>query len=175
MYLRTPPGLILEIFLVKKSSWWSGTPTLITPFLRTSEKGHVSKNDQLNLKCYKLRKLDIAFGFFELTMFFFNIMWKELQRNRAIIANNTPISMIPVYVETVKKINISFVYINFSKLMLKILRKLAWLGGLYIIMTIISKKMFLITFGEKKFPCVTNITSNVISNTFTVSVSIKSK
>ena len=175
MYLWTPPGLILEIFLVKKSSWWSGTPTLITSFLRTPEKGHLSKYDQLKLKCYKLHKLNIVFGFFELTIFFFNIMWKKLQRNRAIITRNAPNSMIPVYVETVKKINISFVYINFSKLMLKILRKLAWLGGLYIIMTIISKKMFLITFGEKKFPCVTNITSNVISNTFTVSVSIKSK
>ena len=59
--------------------------------------------------------------------------------------------MIPVYVEIVKKINISFVYISFSKLMLKISRKLAWLGGLYIITTIISKKMFSITFGEKNF------------------------
>ena len=151
MYLWTPPGLILEIFLVKKSSWWSGTPTLITSFLRTPEKGHLSKYDQLKLKCYKLHKLNIVFGFFELTIFFFNIMWKKLQRNRAIITRNAPNSMIPVYVETVKKINISFVYINFSKLILKISRKLAWLGGLYIITTIIPKKMFSITFGEKNF------------------------
>ena len=90
-----------------------------------------------------------------------------------------------------RRIYISFLFISsFSKIMFNISKTLVWLVGLYIILTVIgvvldnriSKTMFLITCFQCFFPKmkkvflhVTNITSNIASNTSTISVSVTSK
>ena len=86
--------------------------------------------------------------------------------------------MIHIYAEIANNIYLFLSVSTFSKVVFKISRKLVWLGGLYIIPTVIgvvlgnriSKKMFSITFGKKMD--VTNITSYIARNTPTVSVSI---
>ena len=150
-------------------------------------KRHLLKHNQLKLKCHKIHKSEIVLAVLNHASYkivlIFNIMWQELWRNCFIITNNISVVMIHVYVEISKNMHIFFVCINLFKGHVQNFKNISlarWPvhnsdSYIYGFGQYNFKEIFLGYIWKNVFSYVTNIASNIVSDTSIVSVSITSK